>query len=347
MPNLYKSIIHLHFCISIIQFLSMKKIPVLFQHEMQKENASFSPSSSKPKLVLEDWLKNFGSQVEAIGFEPLNKKDFYRAHDVEHVDSIFAGQKPNGFNISDKDFASTFPYTSGSLYAACLQALEHGVAVSPTSGFHHAEYSEAMGFCTFNGLMISSIMLHEQKRIKNIGILDFDMHYGNGTDDIIKHHQIDYITHYTAGKDYDIYLPHFAFLKPLVKKVYDKYFAFSKKSLATSPSVIRQRLLKKLGKVFIKEIPDILEKFKDCDLIIYQAGADQHINDPYGGLITYEQMKARDLLVFEFAKKHNIPIVWNLAGGYQRDEDGSIEPVLKCHRNTMAACLEVYGKNLS
>jgi hypothetical protein len=31
------------------------------------------------------------------------------------------------------------------------------------------------------------------------------------------------------------------------------------------------------------------------------------------------------------------PLVWNLAGGYQRDESGSIEPVLKLHRMTVIA----------
>ena len=43
-------------------------------------------------------------------------------------------------------------------------------------------------------------------------------------------------------------------------------------------------------------------------------------------------------------KKNNIPLVWNLAGGYQKDKDGSIEPVLKCHRNTMEACLNIFKK---
>ena len=38
-----------------------------------------------------------------------------------------------------------------------------------------------------------------------------------------------------------------------------------------------------------------------------------------------------------------IPVVWNLAGGYQRDEQGTIEPVLALHRQTMDICAQIYG----
>jgi hypothetical protein len=37
-----------------------------------------------------------------------------------------------------------------------------------------------------------------------------------------------------------------------------------------------------------------------------------------------------------------LPVAWNLAGGYQRDENGEILPVLQIHDNTMKACLLNY-----
>jgi hypothetical protein len=36
-------------------------------------------------------------------------------------------------------------------------------------------------------------------------------------------------------------------------------------------------------------------------------------------------------------------VVWNLAGGYQRDQEGGIAPVLAIHDHTMRACARVYG----
>ena len=79
-----------------------------------------------------------------------------------------------------------------------------------------------------------------------------------------------------------------------------------------------------------------------CDLILYQAGADPHINDPLGGVMTTDQMLRRDELVFQECKAMQVPVAWNLAGGYQRDDQHGIRPVLDLHDNTMRACVQVY-----
>ena len=77
---------------------------------------------------------------------------------------------------------------------------------------------------------------------------------------------------------------------------------------------------------------------RDCDLILYQAGADPHINAPLGGFKTTAQLQCRDKLVFLLCHQSGIPVAWNLAGGYQRDADGGISPVLAIHDNTLMAC---------
>ncbi len=78
------------------------------------------------------------------------------------------------------------------------------------------------------------------------------------------------------------------------------------------------------------------------DVIIYQAGADVHINDPYGRILTTEQMFVRDSSMFAIAKDLKIPLAWNLAGGYQIDTDGSIQKVIELHLNTFRACQQIY-----
>lgn len=320
--------------------MMINKISVFYNPLMLGNIKSFSPSALKPKLVMEDWKINFLDILNIQDFNPLNKNDFYLAHDQSYVDGIFNGNLKNGFGLKDADFSNTFLYTNGSFFQAAQHALKHKIAVSPTSGFHHAHYSEAEGYCTFNGLMITAIKLKKELNLKQIGILDFDMHYGNGTEDIMSVTCNDYIVHYTAGEKYDFNFPLLHTFKPMIKYIYTKIVT-SKKTKKEGLN-LRQKILGKKSHKFLEEIPSILQFFKDCDIILYQAGADQHFNDPYGGLLTYEQMKERDTMVFEFAKKHNIPLVWNLAGGYQRDSDGTIEPVLKCHRNTMQACIDTY-----
>jgi acetoin utilization deacetylase AcuC-like enzyme len=73
------------------------------------------------------------------------------------------------------------------------------------------------------------------------------------------------------------------------------------------------------------------------DLVIYQAGADAHIEDPYGsGYLDDEEWTIRDTLVFNLCFSHHIPCVFTLAGGYNGLK------TLDLHRRTFASALQVY-----
>lgn len=275
---------------------------VFYRDEMTSNSAmSFSPSAGKPKLAVEDWLKHGLIKPEDVEtFKPATVDDLCLAHNRTFVQGVLNGSIPNGFNNGDLDVARSLPYTTGSLMAACEYAIANRtIACSPTSGFHHAGYDFAGGFCTFNGLMVAAIAAHESGVADRILILDMDQHFGNGTEDIIGRLGIDYIDHITADKSY-----------------------------RTSE---RAMLMSNLKHNLID---------RKYDLIIYQAGADIHVNDPLGGLLSTEQMRQRDRNVFLGGYVyHGTPIVWNLAGGYKRDENGSIEPVLKLHRQTVEEAL--------
>jgi acetoin utilization deacetylase AcuC-like enzyme len=77
-------------------------------------------------------------------------------------------------------------------------------------------------------------------------------------------------------------------------------------------------------------------------IILYQAGADTHIDDPLGGLLTSEQMRERDRAMFSIAHDLSIPLTWNLAGGYQIEPDGSIPRVVELHLNTFEEALRAW-----
>ena len=64
---------------------------------------------------------------------------------------------------------------------------------------------------------------------------------------------------------------------------------------------------------------------------------------PRGKATFTSEMRQRDALVFQLAAMRRLPLVWCLAGGYQRDKNGGIEPVLALHRQTMVECLKVSG----
>jgi len=93
------------------------------------------------------------------------------------------------------------------------------------------------------------------------------------------------------------------------------------------------------AELFLASIPALVEAMSDCDVMLYQAGADPHIDDPLGGWLTTAQLRERDRVVFESAKRYGVPIAWNLAGGYQQP----LCKVLEIHDNTMLECAAVYA----
>lgn len=52
---------------------------------------------------------------------------------------------------------------------------------------HHAEKNQAMGFCYFNNVAIAARFLQMEYGVKRVGIIDFDVHHGNGTQHIFEH----------------------------------------------------------------------------------------------------------------------------------------------------------------
>lgn len=283
----------------------MKKIPVFFVPEMVADSKSVSPSASKPPKVVSEWNRRFPDHVEVLSFEPVTPDQIKLVHDPVFVDRILASKKRNGFGNTCPLIAATLPYTNGAMLAAAREALRNGkVAVAPVSGFHHATRDKAQGFCTFNGLMITAKVLKEEGLAKKVGILDLDCHYGNGTEEILfREGAFKWVTHFTGGRYYH------------------------------APSDAIQ---------FFQDLPERLSLFKDCDIVLYQAGSDPHINDPFGGWMTTEEMKERDRQVFEYLAHRGIPCAWNLAGGYQVEPDGSIPKILEIHSNTMDRAIAAY-----
>ena len=49
---------------------------------------------------------------------------------------------------------------------------------------HHAEKNKAMGFCIYNNVAVGAHYLIEKYKLKRIAIIDFDVHHGNGTQNI-------------------------------------------------------------------------------------------------------------------------------------------------------------------
>jgi acetoin utilization deacetylase AcuC-like enzyme len=279
---------------------------IFFRPEQVAPNPqTISPSAFKPQHVMDDW-RSLGMMdfLKVSSFEPVSRDDFKRVHNPQMVDDVLDLRRRNGFRNTDAQVAASLPYTSGSMLAAARWTLANPYpACSPTGGFHHASFEEPESYCTFNGLMVTAVKLLDEGLVRTVSILDCDVHEGNGTQDIINRLGLQrQIQHHSMG------------------------YHFQTREQA-GPDAVN----------FEAWLQQALVQCAQTDLVLYQAGADPHMDDPLGGVLTGGEMMARDNTVFRTLK--NTPLVWNLAGGYQRDESGSIQPVLKLHRMTMLAWL--------
>lgn len=276
-------------------------LPVFYRPEMVARTESFSPSAAKPEATVASWQRG-GLSIRILSPEPVTVAQYSLAHSPRHVAAILAGKADNGFNNRSPEVAAALPYTTGALLSAARHVLVHGgFAAAPCSGMHHARYSSVGGYCTFNGLMVTACVLRAEGLVSRVGILDFDMHYGDGTDEIITRLKArDWVRHFTAGRYYDD---------------------------------------EEQAQEFLARIPEIARSMRDCDVVLYQAGADPHVDDPLGGWLTTEQLRLRDAAVFAAFHELGVPVVWNLAGGYQVERDGSIPKLLEIHDNTAVECL--------
>lgn len=274
-------------------------LPVFYDPRMVADAQSFSPSAAKPREVVASWTR-LGIALAFARFDPVSPAQLCLAHASVYVEGILSGQVSNGFGNRSMAVANALPWTSGAMLAAAREAIANGrVAVAPVSGFHHARHGAAAGFCTFNGLIVAARALQSEGLARRVGILDFDQHYGDGTDQILRHLGLQDIAHYTAGAEYG------------------------------APEQAAS---------FLAAIPALMQRFADCDVLLYQAGADPHIDDPLGGWLTDEELAERDHRVFETCRALGLPVAWNLAGGYQTP----LRKVLDIHDATLRACADVF-----
>jgi acetoin utilization deacetylase AcuC-like enzyme len=116
-----------------------------------------------------------------------------RVHPQSYIDSLRANSPTSGIVHLDPDTAMS----PGTLQAA-LRAAGAGVlatdlvmrretpnafcAVRPPG--HHAESARAMGFCFFNNVAVAARHGLDHWGLKRVAIVDFDVHHGNGTEEI-------------------------------------------------------------------------------------------------------------------------------------------------------------------
>jgi len=121
------------------------------------------------------------------------REHLLRVHDAAHIEQVFRASPREGLAWLDGETAMN-PYTlEAALHAAgaVVQAVDLVMAGNAQQAFcavrppgHHAERARAMGFCFFNNVAIGAAHALDAHGLDRVLIADFDVHHGNGTEDI-------------------------------------------------------------------------------------------------------------------------------------------------------------------
>lgn len=166
---------------------------------------------------------------------------------------------------------------------------------------HHAEKERAMGFCIFNNIAIGATYLLEKYKLDKVAIIDFDVHHGNGTQDIF----------YNEKKVLYISSHQFPFYPGTGSK--DEIGKFNNiLNIPLKAGIVSEEFFNSYKKVYEK-----LNEFRP-QFILLSAGFDAHKNDPLANV----NLDSKDYYILtkeimKIAKKVcDNKIVSILEGGY-------------------------------
>ena len=231
-------------------------------------------------------------------------------HSSEYINQVNKSFPQNGLNFLDGDTVvspgskEATKDAVGSIIAAIdgVQNKEFKnafCAVRPPG--HHAEKGKAMGFCIYNNVAVGANYLIERYKYNKVAIIDFDVHHGNGTQNIfynnkkilyISTHQYPYYPGSGSEKE---------------KGKFDNVLNIPLDAGTSASEYLNayERVLKKL------------KEFQP-EFLLFSAGFDAHIDDPLAQL----RLKSEDFYkitkrTLEISKQYcNGNVVSVLEGGY-------------------------------
>jgi acetoin utilization deacetylase AcuC-like enzyme len=123
---------------------------------------------------------------EFVEARPATLDELTAVHEpeyVEEVQAVSAGGRPTHLDPDTICSASTYDVALLAAGAAVQAAELQGFSLARPPG-HHALRGRAMGFCIFNNVAVAARFAQRELGCARVAILDWDVHHGNGTQDI-------------------------------------------------------------------------------------------------------------------------------------------------------------------
>jgi len=287
--------------------------PIYLEHDLPSH-----PENARRLKHIISTLESEGLLPRLIPLEPrpATIEELERVHVPAHIERVQRVAQSGGGHLDPDTYTSARSFDAALMAAGgLLRAVEAVLAGEVTNGFalvrppgHHATPTRAMGFCLFNNVAVAARAALEGGAVKRIFIADFDVHHGNGTQDVFAE---DPDVFYFSTHQY----PH-----------YPGTGAWNEiGSGAGRGTVLNVPLPPQVGNagyadIFTELVWPLIERFRP-DLILVSAGYDAHWTDPLAQMslsLTGYAWLGKELVSMA-EQLCNGRIVWTLEGGYQLD----------------------------
>ena len=169
--------------------------PDCLEHEMGPQH----PESPYRMRAIESALETAGllAQMARVEAPAARREDLERVHSADYLRRLEASQpQPGEYAYLDPDTSMNSHSWRAALHAAGagIRAVDGILAGEFDRAFcnvrppgHHAERSQAMGFCLLGNVAIAAAhaLSRSDADVRRVAIVDFDVHHGNGTEDLI------------------------------------------------------------------------------------------------------------------------------------------------------------------
>jgi acetoin utilization deacetylase AcuC-like enzyme len=162
---------------------------------LQHDTGPAHPENASRLHAIEDQLISTGLRdvLRYVDAPEVTGEELLRVHTLEHVETVSTVIPDTGYARLDPDTVVS-PNSLVAAYRAAgavVAAVDLVVTGEMDSAFcavrppgHHAESNRAMGFCLFNNIAVGAAHALQAHGIGKLAILDFDVHQGNGTEEI-------------------------------------------------------------------------------------------------------------------------------------------------------------------
>ncbi len=261
--------------------------------------------SSIKNAVLQSALKD---KLQLFDAPLATKQQVNKAHLPAYVDDIFSKSPKVGLVRLDADTAMGPHTLEATLRAsgAAILAVDLVMQGKVKNAFcctrppgHHAGRHNSAGFCIFNHIAIATMHALTQYPVQKVAIIDFDVHHGDGTEDIFKSN------------------PSVMLCSTFQHPFYPHKGADSRTERMINVPLAANSDSQSFRKAVASEFTPALDRFKP-DLLLVSAGFDAHRQDPLANLaLEVDDFAWMTQYIVEQSIKHcEGRIISCLEGGY-------------------------------